>query len=238
MKEKLTTYAKIQFLAKKMMQEIQSCITVAKSETTLVNDCLRIIKSYDIKEYWYYNRPAMVAIGRNTISSQSGKNYYPSPLTLQYNDFVTIDLSLGVDNCWSIFAKSFAIEEGKVKTENFSNAELFFLKKCTDTLHQYLVEIVHPNITFHELYMLMQEKLKQLNVEHLDFKHNFGHSIETHLDERIYIAENVYEKLGNKFLFSFEPHLRLKKGIYGFKHADIYFFQNNTIQKLGEMPTP
>jgi len=225
-------YKQIQNIANEVLVEIKDFIKPGMTENALVEKTIALIKAKGVTEFWYHNIPAIVAVGNQTVNSISGKDYQPANLPLQYNDFVTIDLSLARNNHWAIRGRSFAIEKGEAKTNNFNIKELQTLQHSADLLHHFLAEIAVPAMTFHELYHKLKEKVIVLGVEHLDFKKNFGHSIESALDDRVYITEGERRKLGDSELFSFEPHLKLHYGTYGYKDADIYYFANGSTARL------
>ncbi len=53
---------------------------------------------------------------------------------------------------------------------------------------------------------------------------NLGHSIETTRDRRRYVEHGNETPLGAVTLFTFEPHIRRRGQQWGFKHEDIYYF--------------
>jgi methionine aminopeptidase len=231
----LSQYSRVQKIAKRILCDAQTYLTVGKTELEIKNSIYGLISDSGITEFWYHNTPVIVSVGANTSVSLSGKEYTATNLSIKKNDFVTIDLSLAIDSHWSILAKSFSIEEGKVISHHFLNKDLWLLQKASNVLHNYIVQSVEPGMTFHEIYHELNKKTEELGVEHLDFKNNFGHSIEKSLDERIYITDGVYKKITPDTLFSIEPHLKLKNGLYGFKEADIYYFnrkKNLSVERL------
>jgi methionine aminopeptidase len=220
----INDYKQIQNIANDVLIEIKNFIKPDITERALVEKTIALIKAKGVTEFWYHNIPAIVAVSDQTVNSVSGKDYQPTNLPLQETDFVTIDLSVARNNHWAIRGRSFALENGEVKTDNFKIEELQTLQCSSDFIHHFLTEVATPTMTFHELYHELKAKVFALGVEHLDFKNNFGHSIEKALDDRIYIADGVTQKLGDRELFSFEPHLKFPNGKYGFKDADIYYF--------------
>lgn len=207
------------------MSDLSLTLRVGLSETEIINTCKAIIAKHGIQEFWYYNVPVMVAIGDQTLESMSGKHIRPGDRTIQVNDFLTVDLSLGIDSHWGIYAKSFAVEGSIVKADHFDTDELRELKCIVDSLHQDMRRIVVPEMTFHDFYHEILNYVNSYNVVQLDFKSNFGHSIEKQLDDRIYIENAQMMTLAEKNIFSFEPHVRFKNGNFGVKNADIYYFE-------------
>lgn len=218
----IDTYKQIQHLCRQIISDLCPQISVGQSEHDIKLMCEALIRQHNINEFWYHNIPVMVSIGSHTLSSLSGKHYVANHQSiLQAHDFLTVDLSLAINNHWGIYAKSLAMEAGCITSHHFSNPELQALKMISDELHQHVLDVVTPEMSFHELYHEMDKKIKFHHVQHLDFRHNFGHSIEKILDDRFFIENQQHLKLDNK-LFSFEPHIKFINGTYGFKRAEIY----------------
>ncbi len=235
MLEHLRHYQKVQGHCESILDEIKKIIQPGKSELDLVNECFAIISSHGITDFWYHGVPAIIAIGEHTSLSLSGKDYVPSSdNTLQEHDFLTIDLSLAIDHYWGIRARSFYIENGVMVNRPFCPMQSY-IEDSIRSLHQYLKEIAEPDMTFHDLYHFINEKVMSLNLLHLDFKHNFGHSIEKKLEDRVYIADGIYDKITPTTLFSFEPHLKEKNSFYGVKDADIYYFDKGRAKRVREL---
>ena len=79
----------------------------------------------------------------------------------------------------------------------------------------------------------MQSLKIYIGFENLDFLGNLGHSIEAKTQERRFIDKNCNEKLGNVQLFTFEPHIRKSGGSWGYKHENVYYFdQSGQVQEL------
>jgi Xaa-Pro aminopeptidase len=232
MKPNIAQYKEVQLIAEQIMSEVPTCIEVGKTEMDISNACLDLIKAANITDFWYYNTPVIVAVGSHTSISLSGKNYVPDATCVKENDLITVDLSIAIDHHWGILAKSFAIEEGEVKHDQFKDQHTLHLQRSSHSLHEYLMQYIKPDMTYHEVYHAFNTKTLELGVEHLDFKKNFGHSVEKNLDDRIYIADGVYEKIKSDTLFSFEPHLKMQTSAFGFKSADIYYFEGNQACKL------
>ena len=234
MKTNLETYIQVQKVCRDVLSEIGSLIKAGQSELEIVNYCRELIAAYGVHEYWYHNIPVMVALGQHTMRSATGKGYVASDQLLADDDYFTIDLSLAINNHWGIYAKTFSVESGMVRLADSSNDEFVQLKNISETLHHYLLEIAHPDMTFHELYHAINARVISSKVLHLDFRGNFGHSIEQSLDARVYIENNSMQKISQSGLFGFEPHLRFIDGRIGFKDADIYFFKSNKLHRLSE----
>ncbi|MGF6245535.1 hypothetical protein P3T42_007313 [Paraburkholderia sp. GAS38] len=53
------------------------------------------------------------------------------------------------------------------------------------------------------------------------------HSICQHRDDRQYIEAGNHRRLGEVACFTFEPHISQHGGRWGFKHENIYYFDNS-----------
>jgi hypothetical protein len=81
----------------------------------------------------------------------------------------------------------------------------------------------------------MTQTVKEMGYENLDFKGNFGHSIERQPDRRRYIEAGNMMPVGEAGLFTFEPHIRKKNCVDGFKYENIYYFDNTRAMPLGDL---
>ena len=78
----------------------------------------------------------------------------------------------------------------------------------------------------------MNGLITEAGYSNLDFKENLGHTIEKDIDGRKYIEKGSKVKLGDAGLFTFEPHIKKKNGLFGYKKEDIYCFLDGTIRIL------
>ncbi|MCY0896006.1 MAG: M24 family metallopeptidase, partial [Alicyclobacillaceae bacterium] len=96
-------------------------------------------------------------------------------------------------------------------------------------LHQHFMCYVKPDMTFEDVYLHMNDVIKQHGFINLDFSGNLGHTIEFNKGNRQYFELGNKSKLSDANLFTFEPHIRRKNGEYGFKREDIYFFDHGKL---------
>ena len=136
---------------------------------------------------------------------------------------VTIDLSPILGPTWGDCARSYYIESGVCTTEP-SLSEFQDGANVEVQLHQAMANFVSPETRFCELYKFGNELIHSLGFENLDFLGNLGHSIELTPSERRFIDQGCEEVLGSVRFFTFEPHIRKSGGVWGFKHEDIYYF--------------
>lgn len=225
-------YQYIQKIAKEVLQEITLSITCDSTEETIVDDCISLLKSKGITKTWYHNTPALVLLGSRSCLSVSGKDYIPGNEKVGATNLITIDLSPLDDDIWGDCARSIIIEDGKcisellpIEYKNGIEAEI--------KLHEILKSYVDINTTFEGLYFHINNFMEKKGIINLDFMGNLGHSIEKRIEERIYIEKENNKKLSSIEFFTFEPHIRLKNGKWGFKHENIYYFKKNG--KLSEL---
>ena len=228
----LYAYKKVQSVAKTVLSEISDYIKVGVSEQEIAQTCQDLMISKGIQKFWYHNVAALVLLGNRTKLSISGKNYKPSMLLVSERDLVTIDLSPEINQYWGDCARSFAVIEGKVCTRNIFDKELSEGIEFEQKLHQKLMQIATPNISFHEIYSYFNSIIRENGYINLDFRQNLGHSIEKNINDRKYIEDNCTTKLSEVSLFTFEPHICKSDKELGFKHENIYYFEGNILKEL------
>jgi hypothetical protein len=89
-------------------------------------------------------------------------------------------------------------------------------------------KIVTPYTKFSELFEFINGQIEMSGFVNIDFMKNLGHTIEIDIKKRSFIDRSNHEKIGTK-LFTFEPHIRKKESNLGFKHEEIYYFNENNI---------
>lgn len=91
---------------------------------------------------------------------------------------------------------------------------------------------VTPATTYNELFEFANAKVKSFEFENLDYLGTLGHSIEAELSKRRYSEAGNDQRLESTALFTFEPHIRHRDGVWGFKHENIYYFSNGVLQEF------
>jgi Xaa-Pro aminopeptidase len=147
-------------------------------------------------------------------------------------NLVTVDLSPSIDNVWGDCARTFVIENGKVVTHPKA-PEFKEGLEIEKYLHNEMKNYVTPHTTFSELYAFGNKLINNLGWKNLDFLNNLGHSIEINLNNRKFIEGECNEQLGSVSCFTFEPHISKIEGVWGFKHENIYYF--NELAKINEL---
>ena len=226
-------YKKIQLIAKNVLDEIRNFIKSENTEKEIVEQCKLLLKKHGIAETWYYDCPALVLLGSRSCLSISGKDYEPSEEMVGNENLITIDLSPLKDGVWGDCSRSFVVEDGIVKAENdIKNFELLEGLKIERELHNHFIEFVKPGMSFEDVFIELNEKIKSFGFENLDFNGNLGHTIEKDRNNRIYFEKDNDKKLTENMLFTFEPHIRMIGKKYGFKFENIYYFENGSVREL------
>lgn len=184
--------------------------------------------------FWYWDVGAFVFSGGDTVLSVSGKRYETAEKIISGNDIITVDLSPQVDNVWGDFARTIIIENGEVvtATDIIKNAEWKHGLLTEEKLHGELLKFATPETTFEELYFHMNRQIERYGYKNLDFMGNLGHSIASEKESRIYIEKGNRAALGSVEYFTFEPHIALPDGKYGYKLENIYHFDNEKLKEL------
>lgn len=165
------------------------------------------------------------------------KKYAPSEKKIGENDLVTVDLSPQIDSCWGDYARSFVIANGWVINKVSADVPQSIKQmlegiNAEKILHKKLQDIATPDMTFEELYFAMNRLIEETGYVNLDFRGNLGHSIEKDKDKRIYIENGNKAKLSGVNLFTFEPHIKVKNGNFGYKMEDVYYFYRGKLKKM------
>ena len=227
-------YRDVQKIAKETIEYIKTEIKPGMQLTEVRRLCEEKMILLGADSFWYWDIGAFVFAGDETTVSVSGKEYTTSERTIESDDIVTIDLSPQIGDIWGDYARTVIVEQGcVVKSDNEITRDdwrdgLVMERK----LHERMMEIIRPYMTFEELYYQMNEYIKDEGYINLDFMGNLGHSIVRSKDDRIYIEKGNKTKLGDVSYFTFEPHISVHGSKYGYKREDIYYFDNNLIRKL------
>ena len=230
--QQITTHRKAQAAAKSVLDKLPALITAEDTEQSIATKAHDMLIALGYPETWYYHCPALVLLGSRSCLSVSGKDYQPSDEKVGSANLVTVDLSPTDDQYWGDCARSFAIEHGKVTVKptllEFKNGMHF-----VEQLQQQMMRIARPEISFGQLFDWANVRIRESGFVNLDYRNNVGHSIAISREERQFIQTNNTIRLGDAPFFSFEPFVRLKGGNWGFKHEDIFFFnQAGILEKL------
>lgn len=186
------------------------------------------------ESFWYYGIGAFIFSGADTVLSVSGRDYETPNREVQAEDLLTIDLSPQYQGAWGDYARTIVMEDGetlpdptRAKHRDWQEGTL-----AEQELHQELLQIAEPSMTFEELHAHMNSKIQHLGFENLDLHGNLGHSIEQRPEDRVYLEAGNHQQLDSVDLFTFEPHIREPGARFGFKHENIYYFANGQLRTL------
>lgn len=224
----------MQNLNRKTMQYLINNISVGMSLKEIKDMCEKYMLENDADSFWYWNVGALIFSGDETTMSISGKRYKVANRIITNNDIITIDLSPQNNKYWGDFARTIIIENSKVINDinNIQNQEWKNGLLMEKYLHERLIEIVTDDMTFEELYYIMNDIIKKKGFVNLDFLGNLGHSIVKNQEERIHIEKGNQTQLSKVNMFTFEPHISMPNSKYGYKREDIYYFKENKLIKL------
>ena len=222
----------IQAAAKAVLAHLASEITAVDTEHSIAAKAYRGLCERGYPDTWYYDCPAYVLLGSRSCVSMSGREYQPATEPVGDTNLITVDLSPMQAGRWGDCARSFFVEHGVVAHEpcvpEFANGKAF-----VESLHREMVGFVQPQTTFHQLFEWANARIAAAGFVNLDFAHNVGHSLAHRREDRIYVKAGNHAKLSDVAFFTFEPHVRVTDGAWGFKHENVYFFSaTGVLQEL------
>jgi Xaa-Pro aminopeptidase len=211
---------------------IESAIRPGATESSLAAACRDYMDERGATDYWWHGVPALVLSGARLRLSVEGDVYRPSDAPLGTDDMVTIDLSPEVNGYWGDAARSYFLKDGVLVSAKEAGAEQAEGVAVEAALHQRLLEVAYPEMTFRQLHAEIDAKLRELGFENLDFLNNYGHSIERDIDSRIFTDPRCTRRLDSVALFTFEPHIARPGSRYAFKYEEIYRFEAGRLRAL------
>ncbi|MFC0267057.1 M24 family metallopeptidase [Kushneria aurantia] len=227
--EKMSLFQKhcqAQSVARAVLEQLCHEILPGDSERSIVSKAICLSEANGVTETWYHDCPALVLLGSRSCLSISGRDYEPSSEKVGDNNLVTIDLSPVWRGAWGDYARSFFIESGRC---SFRPESSEFLEgyKLQAMLHSEMMAFVEPSTTFDALYQFGNNLITESEYLNLDFQKNLGHSIENALADRHFVEADNHHRLEDVNFFTFEPHIRHINGRWGFKHENIYYFDDD-----------
>lgn len=216
----------VQAIAKEVHARLADFITHESSESSIAKKATDLLAELGVTETWYHDAPAFVLLGSRSCLSISGRDYTPADELVGDLNLVTVDLSPRMGHVWGDCARSFAVEDGRV-TLNPKLPDFVSGLAIEKTLHAEMIEFVTPDTKFSELFEFSNNRIKHYGYENLDFLNNVGHSIETQTSDRRFVDSRCHELLGDVDFFTFEPHIRKSGSKWGFKHEEIYYFNQD-----------
>lgn len=196
--------------------------------------CEEYMLAHGADSFWYWDVGAFVFRGEDTIRSVSGRKYQTADTVIEPNDIITIDLSPQRNCVWGDYARTVIVQDGVVITDaaKIRNDEWRAGLLMEEKLHKAMRSFVCKNTTFEELFFYINDVIKDNGYMNLDFLGNLGHSIVREKNQRIYIEKGNKTKLSEVDAFTFEPHISLPGGNYGYKLENIYAFEGDRLIEL------
>ncbi len=227
--EALKFCQKVQDAARYTLDSITEFIRPGVTEIDLIKKCDDLQRKAGVDGYWYKSLPALVLAGEHTLLAISSTEYEPSNRPIQENDLVTIDLNPSIAGYCGDYARTYYVENGVARRSPLSNLEFIAGAHAQGYLHATLFKVAHKDMTFNELYQKMHDEIKRLGFEQLDY---LGHVVQQDMGNLDFIVPDIKITLLEAGLFTLEPHIRLISGSYGFKHENIYYFEDETLHEL------
>ena len=216
------------------MDDLRSVICPGMSLREVRAYCEEKMVALGADSFWYWDVGAFVFAGNETALSVSGRTYSTSDRTIAENDIITVDLSPQCSGIWGDFARTIVLEDGCVvqDIEKIRNEEWKCGLLMEERLHEELLRVANPEMSFEELHVYMNELIRKQGYVNLDFAGNVGHSIACRKEDRIYIEKGNQRKLGDVPCFTFEPHIGVEESEYGFKKENVYRFDGSKLEEV------
>ncbi|WP_230389669.1 M24 family metallopeptidase [Vibrio nitrifigilis] len=219
-------YRRVQAIAKEVHNELRDFISPYSTESSISKSAMDLLKEKGVTDTWYHNVPAFVILGSRSCLSISGRDYLPSREFVGEYNLITVDLSPMIGDVWGDCARSYYVEDG-VCSLNPISKEFSDGHDVQRFLHKKMKEFLTPDTKFSELYEFGNNLIQESGFKNLDFLGNLGHSIEVEPSKRRFIDKDCSQEIGCVKFFTFEPHIKLIGGKWGFKHENIYYFDEN-----------
>lgn len=230
----IDSYSSMQNLNRAAVKYVADTMKTGMSLPYIKKLCEDYLLENGADSFWYWDVGAFIFAGDETALSVSGKDYQAADRIIQKDDIITIDLSPQRNNIWGDYARTLVFEDGvlcdeieKIKRDEWRNG-----LQMEEYLHQALVDVGAPDMTFEELYYYMNELIVKEGFINLDFLGNLGHSIVKNKKDRIYTEKGNRKRLSDVRMFTFEPHISIPNSQYGYKKEDIYYFENGRLIRL------
>ncbi|NYF28089.1 M24 family metallopeptidase [Microbacterium sp. JAI119] len=230
----MVTHHDVQQIARTTMDLARQHIRAGQTLASVREYCERSLRSLGADSFWYWDIGAFVFCGESTVESVSGRDYQTPDRVIQFNDIITVDLSPQRGGVWGDFARTILVQDGRALLDSHrtTNAEWSAGIQAQEFLHTQLLARAEPSMRFEELHTMMNRCIDELGFENLDFMGNLGHSIERDRDDRVYIEQGNSRRLADVQFFTFEPHIRRPGATVGFKHENIYYFEEDQLTEL------
>jgi len=228
------TIHKMQNLNRDTITYIATIIQPGMTLRSVRTLCEEYMLAHGADSFWYWDVGAFVFRGEDTMLSVSGRQYKTADTVIEPNDIITVDLSPQRNSVWGDFARTLILEEGvvitdpsKVRSNQWREGLLMEAQ-----LHKAMCSFVCQDTTFEELFFYINDMISENGYVNLDFLGNLGHSIVSEKSQRVYIEKGNKSKLSEVDAFTFEPHICLLEGKYGYKMENIYTFEKERLIEL------
>jgi Xaa-Pro aminopeptidase len=219
----IAAHRRVQDAAKAVLSDLASNLGPEDTEQSIAAWAADAMRKRGIGDTWYHDCPALVLLGSRSCESVSGRHYRPGTERVGESNVVTVDLSPRVEDIWGDCARTFFVEEGCVVTppsDPGHERAAAFLRQ----LHAKMRQFAQPATRFEELCEWSEQQISAAGFENLDFRGNVGHSLAARREDRRYIERGNHAALGEVDFFTYEPHVRARGGRWGYKHEDVFFF--------------
>ena len=227
-------YSSMQNLNRAAVKYVADTMKTGMSLPYIKKLCEDYLLENGADSFWYWDVGAFIFSGDETALSVSGKEYQVADRIIQKNDIITIDLSPQRNSIWGDYARTLVFEDGvlcdeieKIKKDEWRNG-----LQMEEYLHQALIDVGAPDMTFEELYYYMNELIVKEGFINLDFLGNLGHSIVKNKKDRIYTEKGNRKRLSDVRMFTFEPHISIPNSQYGYNKDDIFYFEYGRLIRL------
>lgn len=215
--------ATIQAAAKRVLADLKAFISADATEASIAAFARQRLEAQGYPDTWYYSCHALVLLGSRSCLPISGRDYMPSTERVGETNLVTVDLSPCLGDVWGDCARSFAVEGGRA-CDNPADPGFADGLRMLRRLHNEAVDFIGADTSFEQLYIFANDLISSEGNENLDLLGNLGHSIVSNLGDRVYIEKGNRSPLSSADCFTFEPHIRIKGGAWGYKHEEIYHY--------------
>lgn len=227
----MNEHREVQQIAKTALAATRAALRPGQTLAEVRERCEATLLELGADSFWYWGIGAFVFAGSGTTRSVSGRDYETPDYVLGDEELITIDLSPQRRGVWGDYARTLIIENG-VSLEDpldTSNESWRSGVLTEQHLHAGLCKVAQPSMTFEQLARRMNEHIIALGYENLDFLGNLGHSIAKQSSDRVYIELGNRARLDSVDFFTFEPHIKRPNESFGYKHEDIYGFENGRL---------
>lgn len=216
------------------MEELNRSLVPGMSEREVDRLAEKILRENGIEKFWYHDIACLTLIGSHSAVSVGSSEYDPGDdIVIGENDVITLDLSPSAGGCWGDYARTLFMENGKMSPlDRPSKAEFREGLELEKHLHELLVKSFDPDMTFEDVYYLVNGEITSHGFRNLDFKGNLGHTIETDPDARRYLEKGntlTFREVGRPF--TLEPHIA-SADRFGFKRENIYVFSEGRLTPI------